>query len=408
MNSNNINVYIRFGGGILDMNKSSIFLNFFTEILFIYGGLLTHSYSEINKILSDRSIFVNFEIAEDSFLLNGVSLADQDDFGLLMAILCHYIKQPGFRDEALQKFRSCITKLYRVIEKNPAIKLISIIKKIVTNEDYRLCIPSFDKISKIEMKDFKDLIIDTLRQSRMEITIVGNVSVRDAIQKTAMTFGTLPTRSNEKPSYEFERKVNINREACNLKCYFNGEDPKELLSVFWITCGSSNETILDNWTLQVIRAIIADRMRTKIRKFMGEAYSPLVTSINNKTFYGLGSLKVEISIDPTKFDIVKHIIDEEISDLYRNGVTEDEFYRALEPIVQEEKNKLEGDFFWIENLSVSQEKPEVLDWIRQSYNFFRSMSPNAINAVIKKYLKPEAMSCIRMCQEEKNSAEETK
>ncbi|MDR0351777.1 MAG: insulinase family protein [Puniceicoccales bacterium] len=404
-NSNTINVCIRFGGGLLDASKSKDYVNILAESLFIDGGLLTHSSTEIKKILSDKSISVDFSIAEDSFTLNGMSLANENDFNLLMATLCHYIKQPGFRDEAIQEFKAYICKLYRIIEKVPSVKLMNAIHSVVTNDDTRLCFPSFDKINQLGIDDAKDLILDPLRHGTMEITIVGNVSIGDAIKQTAKTFGTLSTRSSEKPSYAAERKIDLNRKACNLQHYFDGEDQKELLSVFWITCHLAEETISECRIFHVIRAIISDRMRVKIRKVFGEAYSPSVANSNSNTFHGFGILKLEISIDPAKFDVVKHIIDKEITDLYKNGVTEDEFFRALEPIVQETKNDLEDEFYWLGTLSISQEKPEVLDWVRQRHDFFRSMTINAVNAIIKKYLKPEDMFCLRMCPKEKKFSE---
>ncbi|MDR2735752.1 MAG: insulinase family protein [Puniceicoccales bacterium] len=401
---NQVDVSVRFGNGLLAVDKSRIGSNILAESTFINGGLLTHSITNINEILSDKYVSMSSLVLEsDSFKLHGQSSSDLDDFNLLITLLYHYIKQPGFRNEAIQEFRENMARFYVALEKTPNMKLMDVTYKLITNNDFRFCLPSFDRINQLTLEDAKGLMQESLSHGPMEITIVGNVSIKDAIGQVAKTFGTLPARKATKPAYKNERKLNINHSSGLFQHYFDGDDERELLSVFWITCGLNNRTISDHRILSVIGSIIGDRLRVKVRKELGEAYSPCVVSYNNDTFENLGLLKIDVSIDQTKFEMVRHMVDKEINDLYKNGATEDEFIRALEPIIQNTKNDLDDESYWLIALSGSQEKPEKLDYIRYRHDFFKSLSLNSVNVVIKKYLKPEAMTYIRMCQKTKNT-----
>ena len=72
------------------------------------GGLIEHSWDEIQRIFAGKTVGVSFSVGSDAFVLSGTT--NQADLLQQLELLRAYIVAPGYREESIvqarKKFRS--------------------------------------------------------------------------------------------------------------------------------------------------------------------------------------------------------------------------------------------------------------------------------------------------------------
>ncbi len=376
-------VYVkaRFGSGLLTEPKPG--LSFLLSSIFTKGGLEAHSQDELKQIFAGESVSVGFSVDDDAFTLTGQT--NPEDLLTQLTMMRAYFTNPGFRPEATTEFMRALDYIYQQLERTPGGFAQDEVANFLHKGDDRFGYPSREAVESLTTEDAKDWIESDLKEGYLEVSVVGSFDPEAAIEALSATLGNLPNRAAEKPDYTKEREVGF-PEATAKVFEFDSEIPKGMAVVHWPTTDIYD--IKTSRRLGMLSAILADRLRVKVREELGDAYSPFAHNLPSDTWTGYGYLFASVTVDPDQGESVTEVISEIAKDLATGeSITEDELERAKKPQVTQIEEMRRTNRYWLGSvLESSQEYPERLEWSRSFVEDYKSITVDEVNALAKEYL----------------------
>jgi len=382
---NSISLIARVGSGKLTMPKDKLGIDTFASATFIAGGLGKHSSDDLRSILAGRNASTGFGVTDDAFVLTGATTPE--DLELQLQMLCAYITDPGLRPEAARQLKSQLPAVYAKMKHTQAGSQ-SKITAFLHGNDPRFVFPPQDQMEALTLDDVKSWVVPALKKGALEISIIGDLDQDKVIPILARTIGALPKRSTSKPAYTNERLLNNRPNPPEVKRYtFESRIPTGAAMVVWKGPGLDAKSIGTTRRMGILKSILSNRMREKIREELGEAYSPYAYVEANDVYKDLGFMIAVSPGKPDQAEKVGKIIVEIGEKLAAEGASEDEFQRSLAPRLTMLKKSLRENSYWLGTvMSQSQEQPYRLDWARERNKDYDNMTVTEINALAKKYL----------------------
>lgn len=355
---------------------------------FIAGGLGKHSADDLRDLLAGKNVGWQFAPESDAFHFGGTST--RDDLLLDLQLLAGQLTDPGYRPEALRVARKGLEQLYLSFKHTAHGPLSTEIANLLANGDPRFGLPNEQVMLARNLDEMKRWLSPALAHGSLEVALVGDLDVDAAIAAAAKTIGALPARE-PKPELAELKKVSFPPEPFAKDYAIDSEIPKGSLLLYWPT--DDGMEVHRNRRLNLLAAILNDRLRVKVREEIGGTYSPHVGSSASDTFPGYGYLSASIDVDPPMAGKIADLTTSLADDLARNGVTDDELNRARLPILTLLKESLRNNSYWLSAvLSRAQEKPEVLDWARNRMADTESITTAELSELAKKYLSRDRVS----------------
>ena len=382
---NTISMMARVGAGNLTMPVDKPGLSTFSSAIFTAGGLAKHNSDDLSSILAGHNAGVRFNIADDAFVLDGVTTPK--DLELQLQLLCAYLTDPGFRPEALRLLKAQIPSIYSQI-KHTSGGAQTKLEAYLHGNDPRFVFPERKQLESYTLDDAKKWILPALKNDVLELSISGDLDEKTLLPILARTIGALPKRSTEKPAFTKERLIK-NRPAtpAEKKFTFESKIPTGSATVIWKGPGLDSKNIGTIRRMGILRSILSNRMREKIREELGEAYSPYAYVDANDVYKELGFLIAVSPGKPEQSEKVGKTILEIGQKLADEGATEDELKRALAPRLTMLEKSLRENSYWLGTvMAQSQEQPYRLDWARTREKDYAAITLGEINALAKKYL----------------------
>jgi zinc protease len=384
--ANSILVAIRFGGGRLELPRDKPGLKLLAEHAFVSGGLRKHSFDELNRITAGRNIGLDLSVDDDAFVLSGQTTPD--DLLLQLQVMAAYLTAPGYRPEALDRFRQSLGPLYLNLTRTPGGVLQSQVARYIHDGDPRFGYPDRDEVASRTFEELKDWLSGPLATAYLEISLVGDFDSDVALKAVASTFGSLPTRDAAKPPYTAERQVRFPRQR-ELKTFnFETRDPKAYAVVYWPTTDFSH--VSEVRRLYVLAKALEGRVLERIRVQEGLSYTAQSASVPSQGFPGYGVLYALVDATPDKASELAQEIRDIGARVAREGVTEDELERARNPVVSALKKLLMDNHYLLSAIvSGSQEQPDRLIRATTSLPQLQGLTKEDLNEVARKYLRYE-------------------
>lgn len=380
-----IHILVQFGGGKLDLPADKPALAFGADSMFTDGGLGKHSADDLERLLAGKNVGAEFSTGEDFFQLGGVT--SPRDLRLELELLKAYLTDPGFRPDALAQERRGLPTFFNDLRQNVEAVLSNEVPRFLANGDYRFGDPTQAQAAAVTMDDLRAWLTPFLRDSYMEISVVGDFDPATMESYLAATFGTLPPRAAQRADYAAARAIQFPQAAEGTVKDFSVESAIPKAEVFdcWPTCDQSD--IQRVRILSVVADVFDDRLRVQVRQKLGEAYSPEVENDSDETFPQYGYLFALITADPKLAadlaDQARAIAD----DLAKSGVTPDEFDRAITPVRKNIAEYRRENAYWLGRvLAGSQAFPQHLENARTLATAYDQITPAQVSAEAKDYL----------------------
>ena len=381
-----VRVTIRFGGGQLTEPKDRPGLATLAGSSFSAGGLEAHSADELQRILAGKPVGARFGIGDDAFILAGSTTPE--NMNLQLQLMRAYLTNPGFRPEGERQFKKSLDEIYQRLYHTPNGIMGDKVSRLIHSGDNRFGFPDRETMTKRSLKEVETWLKPALKNSYLEISIVGDFELDKAIVAVSKTFGSLPKRNDKKPPYESERMVAFPTDIDSKKFEFESQIPKSMALVYWPTADMSD--IKRTRRLGLLSGIFRDRLRIKVREELGDAYSPYARNVSSESYTDYGYLFSIVEAAPDQAEKLANVIKEIGTDLSQKGITQDELERAKLPMLTmiEEYRRTNG--YWMESvLSMSQEYPQRLDWARSFVDDYKAISKEEIDELAKSYLGPD-------------------
>lgn len=354
------------------------------------GGLGEHSQDELVSILAGRSVRLALSSADKGFQMSGTTTPR--DLLLQMQLLTAGITDPGYRPEAIERFRRGVAQFFASMDATPGQALGNNIGAILSDGDPRFSLQSEEAYNALSFDRLREDISDRLTNGAIEIAMVGDFDQQAAIDAVAATFGALPEREAEfQPREEArERTFTADRETRTIT--HSGEPDQALIRIVWPTTDDSDHA--ENIRLSLLARVVQIRLQEVLREELGQAYSPGANSSLSRTWRDYGTFDINVAVDYEQVDAASSAIMGMIAGL-RESVESDTVDRARAPLLEQYDNLLKTLGGWMSLADNAQSEAERLERYFNAPDMIRAVTPDDIRGAAQTYLSPnEAVQII--------------
>lgn len=380
--ANTVRLALTFGGGMLEETGDKVGLGLLADMTFIEGGLKAHSLDDISQIFAGKRVHGSFKTMDECFCLTGEAEPAllQDALNLATA----YLTAPGFRPEALTQAHKALEPLYRDLQQTPSGVFKQKGFSLLADKDPRFGYPDKEKLLRFTSQDLEAWLTPALTQSPLTLSVVGECDPDTIISLVAQTLGTLPARPLHGPAYLQERQVHFPTQLRRVEYPVATSIPKALVVVAWPTTDLLH--IESARRLGVLAEVLENQMIKVLRDEKGQIYSARATHKPSLAFPKYGYLYTVAVTHPKDAESVSKDMLALGHSLSQGAISQDEFEKAINPILSGLQEQLRSNAFWLSLLMDANTYPQRLDWTRNLLQAHRSMTPADLYAVGKKYL----------------------
>ena len=381
-----VRISVRFGAGQVEMPKDVPGLSVLAENTFISGGLGEHSADELRSLTAGKRISTSFAVAEDAFVLSGTTR--EEDLGLQLQVLAAYLTDPGFRPEALSRFRQAADTFYDSLDATPGGILQRDGARLLRSGDARFGLPTKDVMLSRDLNELASAMERARSEGGIEIGIVGDLDPASAVELVAESFGALPAREASMPAFDEGRVLQFPEGIETPKpLYHAGNQDRAVVRVAWPTTDDSD--VKTYREIALLERVLSNRLIDRVREAEGATYSPSASVYFASAFPGYGNLTVTLDLTPEDTERFFAIVDEIAESLMRQPVSEDELDRARVPLLEDIKTSDESNPYWLDLVSRSQGRPEVLERHRSRAAGYDAVTQNDLLRVAREVFQAD-------------------
>lgn len=373
-------INVSFGGGKYDLPQGREAIGAIA-IGALLGGTKMQSYDEINVAKSDKQMNLNFAMEGDNFsftcLTNTKNLQDS------LKMLASYMRAPGFREEALNYITKLLETKYRQVDTVADAALLKL-EGWLTSDNPIFVFPPKEEVEKFGMQDLAQWLEPIMKNSYLEVSVVGDFNADNAVKWIGEYFGTMPERDKARADYSQKREVKLTAEREKIIYVDNKNDSRSLAMIAWPTCDRSQ--VKKMRAANILGSILSDELRKSVREKQGKVYSPFAYNNSNRDF-NFGILSAICDTSPEYNGEVLDYI-EKSAQKVADGISEDEFLRAKEPILKQVERVRRMNSYWANSvLPMYQADPARREVAKTFENGYSEVSLSDVKSASDEFLK---------------------
>ena len=376
---------VRAGGGRLGLPRDHVSAAWALSGAFVQGGLRRYSLDDLQKRMSGKSWGVSLSVGDDEFTLSGQARAG--DLDAEMQVLAAYVTDPAWRPEAFDQMRIAYAANYAENGAAPSGVLSRELYGQLHGGDARWRAPTLDEINAATVDDEKAILAPALRSGPLDITMVGDVTVDQAIASVAATFGALPKRPDPGPPLAGDEHF----PAAPLQPVMlthSGAVNQAVASIAWPTAGFFHDMKLQR-TLRVLAEVFAQRLLDELRTREGITYTPGAASYSSLVSPDYGFVYALAQVPPDKISTFYAEVARVADDLTAIKIGDAELERARGPRIEDIQKQQQTNEYWLSLLAGSRQDPRLLDVIRSTIPDLKSVTADDVQKAAKDWLKDD-------------------
>jgi zinc protease len=382
-------VSVNIGNGRLDLsaNKPNLIIAANSGAV-IAGGLGQLNFTSLQSTLAGKIYRTGFNVGDNSYSLSGQTRPA--DFDLQLQVLAAYLTDAGFRDEGLEQVKAALAPQLQQISATPMALFSSGVGRSLHSGDLRWGMPTSAEVQAARSADLKAWLVPAFAKGPLEITVVGDVTVDQAIAAVAKTFGALPKRSG---TYKQAAAGDTRMPAANQTpavLSHSGAADQGIAAVAWPTTGVYTDIKLVP-VRQLLAAILQDRVKQDLRERAGTSYTVQAQGQSSAVFPDFGLLMSFADIPPANAALFYESIAKHAAELRSAPVTSDELERARNPAVSNARQAQQTNQYYLATLNEAQRQPLSLDLLRQTPSGLLAVTAADIQKCAALYLRDDKL-----------------
>lgn len=361
---------------------------FWASAALIEGGLKKIGVEDMERVLASKVYGGRFSISDDAYVLSGGTRTG--DLPTQLQVLAAYLTEPGWREAAFARIKAAARTVNDQYESTSNGVMARDLPGLIHSGDRRWTFPNREQIAAGRVADVRSAVTPDLASGPVEVVIVGDVTVEQAIQTVAATFGALPQRREAEAVAAAERVVAFPKGApAPVTLTHKGRADQAIGYIAWGTT--------DYWAdpqrareTAVLREIMKLRITDELREAQGVTYAPDVNSQHSQVWTGWGFIAANVEAPPEKlqgfFDDTLKIA----QDLRTREVDADELARAKKPRIEAIQRARLTNGYWLGELSGAQVDPRRLDVTREIIPGTEKVTAADVKRAAQGWLNPEA------------------
>ncbi|HEY8571464.1 M16 family metallopeptidase [Phenylobacterium sp.] len=380
-------VRVNVGHGMLDIPKDGQNLAWLSGA-FVEGGLKRITSEDMERVLSSRIYDANFGFNEDVFVLAGRTRPA--DLAVQMQVLAAYYAEPGWRPEAFDRLKAAGKTIHDQLEATTGGVLGRDLNALLHPGDRRFTFPSREEIANARLEQLKGLVAPRLADGPVEVVVVGDTTVENAVEAVARTFGALPAPKVAPPPPASQRQVGFPKGTPEpVVRTHKGRADQAVGFIAWKTTDywanpqRARETALLGEVMQL-------RLTEELRETQGASYSPNAGANHSLVWTDWGYLSASVEVPPEKLPEFFADVQKIAADLRTREITADELARAKKPRIENLQRSRVTNQYWAAQLSGGQEDPRRFEIIRTQIQGLERVTPADIKRAAESYLRDES------------------
>lgn len=353
--------------------------------VFTAGGLGKLSVDEMSRVLNGRVYSAGFGSGADRFTLTGGTRPA--DLPLQMQVLAAYLTDPGLRPAPFQLLKSAYAQQLLQAQATPGGAYAVQGGAILSSGDTRDALPSPEAVAAWTNDQLKAELTEGLASGPINVTMVGDVTVEDAIASVASTFGALPARGpRPQPVAGADQKRFPAPTGQPIELTHTGPAEQALALVAWPTVDSVEDRT-EARQVSILAQVLRLRVLEEIREKQALAYSPGVASQSSDVFEGYGLMTVQGETARTSIPAFYSAVNAIAASLRDAPPSEDELNRARLPTIERLRLNQATNEYWLGQLSDVAQEPSDVPQIVNHIAVLEAVTPADIQRLAQKYLQ---------------------
>ena len=352
------------------------------------SGLGKHTSDDLQTLNAGRAVGVGRSFGFHSMNLSGATVPS--DLDRQLELMVANLTDPAFRKEVGEAYQGRLRSVWETIDSTPSGAAGVEIGSILSSNHWSAAYPSLSNAVDIDYDRLESWYRDNIRNSAIEIAIVGDIDEDEVIAAVARTFGALPKRdfdfAEPNPAalqgYDFpagrKRPIEITH---------SGDAETAQLRIYW-PLPNHAQTQTDR-ELNVLVDVFQLDLTELLREQEGATYSPSVFKANPEDFPDWGYIGVNVEAKPEELDRLGALVEKAAADLISGGIEADEFDRAIKPTLEGLETSLENNGYWLGLASEVQSDPSSLDDYRTRDAAYQNMTKEQVLAQAKRVFDPQ-------------------
>ncbi len=380
-----ISVKAHVDGGALRLTHTPGLSAMATQVM-RQGGLEAHSFNELEQLLAGRNVGMQFNISADRFSMSGTTTAE--DFEMQCKLLAAMVLHPGFRTDGEMQLRRQLPALYNRYETTPDGAFNLQAPRAIYGSDTRFTLPERSQVEACNAAQVKEALLPWLQKGAMEVSIVGDFKIEEALPIIQRTFGSMPARTREfTPLTPEESTVKNAKWGQRVFLPYTTELDKTIVTQMR-PCGNGKD-LRRNRRLAVLTSIAREKLFDGIRAQLGETYSPSVKLTTHPLIENAATISTASAGVIGNRVKVNTAMDAILLDLGQGNITQDDLDCALRPYIARTQKNLRTTAFWDNSLVRLQSDPRQLPLIRDMVEDVKSITLEEIQQLAREVFGPQ-------------------
>ena len=386
---------VRIGSGALAIPDEHIATSMLMSSVMAQAGLGKHSLDELRRILAGRNVDYGIGAASDRFGASGTTT--MADLPLQMEVTAAYLTDPGYRPEALTRFRALLPPYFARQDATPQAVSQALVPPLLTDGNPRFGTPPREQVEAVTLEDLRKAVGSQLSSAPIEIAVVGDIDETAVISAISRTFGALPSRAETLSAFPDAKQAHFTARRGDMTLTHAGEADQALVQVYWPLTDDGDAQ--EEATVRLLAAVMDLELTEEVRERLGATYSPSASSNMSDTYEGFGTFGASAIVAPEDANAVFRAIEAIAGRLGAATVDEDLLARARRPMLERLALSRKENGYWLGLLSEAQLRADRLDRYRTYEQRLRNVTPEMIRAAAAQYLAAGNSLRIRIVHE---------
>jgi zinc protease len=387
-----VRVALNFGEGSSRLFDAPKGTDMAIQAMFVTGGLESYEIDELGRALAGRTVGLGFGVGAESYGMSATTT--RADLLVQLQLFGAYLTQPAFRPDGFNQLRAARDGMFRGLRATPSDAYGNFGGPLLLNNDQRFARITEQEFDALRPEVARARLEPQLRDGPIEIVIVGDIPVGEAITNVQRTLAQLPPRrlAPEPDPRALQALFTPGRGEDVIE--HEGRADQSLAMIFWPMgdYGDGSEAR----AVRLLTEVMQIRLNEVIREEEGGTYSPGAVWNPSTLYPGYGVIGATMEVKPEDAARLLARVEAVAADLAAGNISEDLYTRARTPLIADFEETRRNNPWWLNWLQGSSWEPRNLEIIRGGQRHYEQVTLDRLKQLAQQYLDPSKARIIRV------------